>query len=97
MHITWDPAKERRNRRKHKGLDFAFAAAVFADPLAITVFDRVENGEERWHTIGVAGAGLKVLLVVHTFPEPDDEERVHVIGLREATPHERRRYEEEDT
>ena len=94
MEITWDAAKERGNIRKH-GLDFSFATAVFADPLAITVFDRVENGEERWHTIGAVGGGFKVLLVVHTFPEHDNEERVHIIGLREATSHERKRYEEE--
>ncbi len=94
MDIVWDPAKEARNRRKH-GLDFWFAAAVFADPLAITVFDRVEDGEERWHTIGAIAGGIKVLVVVHMFPDPDDEARVRIIGLREATARERRRYEDE--
>lgn len=94
MHITSNPDKEKLNVRKH-GLDFSLASAVFADPLAITVFDRVENGEERWHTIGAVGGGFKVLLVVHTFPDDDNDERVHVIGLREATPHERKRYEED--
>jgi uncharacterized DUF497 family protein len=94
MEITSRPDKERSNIRKH-GLDFSFAVAVFADPLALTTFDRVENGEERWHTIGALGGGSKVLVVVHTFPENDNEEWVHVIGLREATPHERKRYEED--
>jgi uncharacterized DUF497 family protein len=94
MEITSNPGKEQSNFKKH-GLDFSFAAAVFADPLHLTVFDRVENGEERWHTIGAVGGGFKILLVVHTFPEDDNEERVHVIGLREATAHERKRYEEE--
>ena len=44
--------------------------------------------------IGSVGGGFKILLVVHTFPDPEDEEWVHVIGLREATRHERHRYEE---
>jgi uncharacterized DUF497 family protein len=43
---------------------------------------------------GVGGA-LTVLPVVHTFPDPDDNEKVRVIGLRQATPRERKRYEEE--
>ncbi len=94
MEITWDPEKERKNVSKH-GLDFSFAAKVFADPLAVTVFDRVQDGEERWHTIAGVGGSFTVLLVVHTFPDPDDAERVHIIGLGQATPHERRRYEEE--
>jgi len=25
-----------------------------------------------------------IVVVVHTYPDPDDETRVHVIGLREA-------------
>jgi uncharacterized DUF497 family protein len=56
------------------------------------VYDRYENGEHRWHTL--AWVSGKLLLVVHTFPDPDDGEWVRVIGLREATPPERRRYEE---
>ena len=93
MHFTKDPRKERRNRAKH-GLDFSFAPVVFADPLHAIVFDRIEAGEERWHAIGAVGGGFKLLVVVHTYPD-DDPNHVHVIGLREATAHERRRYEEE--
>ena len=89
-----DPEKERRNVNKH-GLDFSFAAKIFADPLAVTVFDRVQDGEWRWHTMAGVGGALTVLLVVHTFPDPDDNEKVRVIGLRQATPRERKRYEEE--
>jgi len=43
MDLLWGPAKEARNLRKH-GLDFSFAALVFADPLAVTLFDRIEGG-----------------------------------------------------
>jgi uncharacterized DUF497 family protein len=96
MHFRWWPDKERRNIRKH-GLDFWFAAAIFADPWAVTVFDRIEDGEERRHTIGAVAARtiFKVLLVVHTYPDPDDESWIRVISLREADPRERRYYDDE--
>jgi uncharacterized DUF497 family protein len=94
MRITWRIEKERRNLRKH-GLDFSLAAQVFADPLAETVWNGFADGEERWRTFGgvAVGGRFMVVVVVHTYPDPDDETRVHVIGLREATAHERRCYE----
>ncbi len=91
MIFEWDPAKEATNRLKH-GLDFSFAALVFGDPLVTLVFDRHVGAEERWHAIGVVG-GVTLVLVVHSYPDPDDDQRVRVIGLRKATTHERRRYE----
>jgi uncharacterized DUF497 family protein len=93
MRIDKDEDKERKNVKKH-GLDFSFAEFVFNDPLAVTVYDRHENGEHRWHTL--APVGGKLLLVVHIYPDPDDDEWVRVIGLREATTFERKRYEEGD-
>jgi uncharacterized DUF497 family protein len=57
MEVTWREDKRRLNPRKH-GLDFALAIDVSRDPFAVTVFDRVENGEERWHTIGAVLSGL---------------------------------------
>ncbi|MGA9866679.1 MAG: BrnT family toxin [Acetobacteraceae bacterium] len=92
MRFLWDPAKERANKAKH-GLDFSFAELVFSDPLRVVVFDRYD-GEERWHCIGVVAGGLKTLVVVHAYPDDDDPELVRIIGLREATRHERRRYED---
>lgn len=96
IHFTWDPRKERPNSGKH-GLAFSFAPAIFAYPWAATLFDRVMGGEERWHTIGAIAAGpiFKVLLVVHTYPQPDDESWIQVISLREADPRKRRRYEDQ--
>jgi len=91
MRFTWDPPKQTANLRKHK-LGFDFARNVFDDPFVAIVYDRSENGEHRYHAIGVVGA--KCLLVVHTYPDPADEEWIPVIGLREATANERRRYEE---
>ncbi len=91
MRIDRDDSKEKANLSKH-GLDFSLAGFVFSDPLAVTVYDRFENGEHRWHTF--AFIETKLILVVHTYPDPDDEDWVRVIGMREASPHERKRYEE---
>ncbi len=49
----------------------------------------------RWWAVGVVG-GLTTLLVVHMYPDLDDEERVRIIGARRATHKERRRYEEDN-
>ena len=38
MNITWDPAKNRENQRKH-GISFDDAKAVFQDPDRIEVLD----------------------------------------------------------
>ena len=94
MRVTWRAEKPQRNLRKH-GLDFSLAVQVFADPLAETVWDRAVDGEERWRTFGgvAVGGRFMIVVVVHTYPDPDDETWVHVIGLREATAHERRQYE----
>ena len=88
-----DPDKAASNKRKH-GLDFSLADVVFADPLHVIVYDRHEAGEDRWHCLGVAGGDFRVLLVVHCHPDPHDPDLVRVIGLRQATAHERRRYED---
>jgi hypothetical protein len=48
----WDPAKARKNRRKH-GLTFESAMLVFDDPAAISEQDRIVDGELRRQTIGM--------------------------------------------
>jgi uncharacterized protein len=92
VRYVWDAEKERRNLAKH-GLDFTFADVVFFDPHLAIVFDRIEDGEERWHAIGRVDEH-RILLVVHSYPDPDDDELIRVIGLREVTRSERTRYEE---
>jgi uncharacterized protein len=44
MNITWDPAKNRENQRKH-GISFDDAKAVFQDPDRIEVLDDRDYGE----------------------------------------------------
>ncbi|RZI55103.1 MAG: BrnT family toxin [Zymomonas sp.] len=92
MQFAWDPGKAQSNLSKHQ-VSFALAERVFDDPLHIVAFDRVVDGEERWHALGVVGS-LLVLLVVHTYPDGDDGSSIRIIGARKATPQERRMYEQ---
>jgi uncharacterized DUF497 family protein len=92
MEFEWDQKKNRANYVKHK-INFELAREVFYDPLADFVFDRVVDGEERWHAIGKV-FGLHVLLVVHTYRNKEDSEIIRILSARRASPHERRHYEE---
>jgi hypothetical protein len=93
--FEWDPTKAASNLRKH-GVSFPTAARVFSDPYALVEQDRIENGEERWQTIGVVD-GIVMLLVAHTVREQDDVEVIRIISARRADRKERRRYEKENS
>lgn len=93
MIFDYDPEKAAENLAKHS-VSFALAAAVWDDPLHVILPDRVVDGERRYHAIGLVGA-VVVLVVVHIYPDGEDGNRVRIISARRATPHERRRYEEE--
>ncbi|CAH2394527.1 BrnT family toxin [Mesorhizobium ventifaucium] len=82
MQFEWDAEKAKRNLAKH-GVAFDLAKGIFDDPLHLIVPDRFEDGEQRWHAIGMIEM-LVVLLVVHTYPDLEDEERVRIIGVRKA-------------
>lgn len=89
MRFAWDERKAARNSVKH-GISFEEAATVFDDPLSDTFPDPDHSLEEhRFIIIGSAESG-KILVVAHT----DDGELVRMITAREATPGERRSYEE---
>lgn len=91
--FEWDPAKAESNRRKH-GVSFETATRVFADPFALTVQDRIEQGEARWQTLGIV-EGYLLLLVAHTVWDDDDgAEVIRIISARRAEPKERKRYEQ---
>jgi uncharacterized protein len=67
---------------------------VFDDPLHASKPDLHPNGD-RWHTIGLVGPAL--LLVIHTWPEAETEagEPVgRIISARKDSAHERNAYEE---
>ena len=90
--FEWDPIKARTNLAKH-GVTFEFAQRVFLDPFLVLHQDRIEDGEERWQALGVAG-DVSLLVVAHTVRENGEIELVRIISVRNATRHERRRYEQ---
>jgi len=91
--FEWDDRKALANQRKH-GVTFAEAALVFKDPFAILIQDRIENGQERWQTIGMSRNNL-LLLVAHTLHfENEDVEVVRIISARGLNRKERARYED---
>ena len=88
MRWTWDDAKNRVNKRKHR-LSFETAQFVFDDPLSAHRPD-LGSDEERWHTIGMI-SGV-VVIVAHTWPEPQpgsDVEVGRIISARKATTHDK--------
>ena len=91
MKFEWDQGKNLANYAKH-GVSFELACKVFDDPLVTLLFDRVVDEEERWHAVGKV-SDLPVLVVVHTYRDANGEEVVRIISARQASSHERRRYE----
>jgi uncharacterized protein len=94
LYWTWDEEKNRKNKLNH-GLSFQSAQYVFTDPLAISRLDPYPY-EERWQTLGLIGQ--MTVFVVHTCAKVDAEtgqETGRIISARQATPYERRAYEEE--
>ena len=85
MNITWDPAKNRENRKKH-GISFDDAKAVFQDPDRIDDFDDREYDEERWIVIGLIGSAI--IYVIYTIRDGG----IRLISARKATSHEQARY-----
>ena len=98
IRFLWDPAKAASNLRKH-GISFETAVRAFADPFALTEQDRIEDGEQRWQTLGVV-EGYLLILVAHVSWEEDEDGQpidiIHIISARAADRKERRRYEQEN-
>lgn len=95
--FEWDPAKAASNLLKH-GIRFESAARVFADPFVIMAPERIDDREMRWQAIGALD-GMRVLLVVHTIREVNEDgqkiEIIRIISARRAGRAEKRRYEDE--
>jgi uncharacterized protein len=92
MKFQWDENKNKQNVKKHE-ITFEMARLVFGDPHLVAWVERIQDDEERWHTIGIA-TGILLLVVVHTRIEVDGEEIIRIISARVATRPERRNYEE---
>ena len=98
IRFEWDEAKNLSNQRKH-GVSFEQATQVFLDPLFVSVKDRIQDGEQRWRTIGEV-EGSMLLFVAHTVRELDEHgmmiEVMRIISARHASRKERRLYEDEN-
>lgn len=91
--FEWDAAKASTNLQKHQ-VSFDTALRVFADPFAITNQDRIENGEQRWPSLGTV-EGYLLLLVAHTVRDDEGgKEIVRIISARRADKKERKLYEQ---
>jgi uncharacterized DUF497 family protein len=89
MEFEWDSQKAKANLRKHR-ISFEEATLVFSDPFSFTYEDeRHSHAERRYATLGVSNQG-RILVVAHTMRR----EQIRIISAREATPRERRWYEE---
>jgi uncharacterized DUF497 family protein len=91
--FTWDPEKAATNIDKH-GITFEEAATTWLDPLAIERPDDAHSDhEDRWLRIG---ASLRGALLVAWSTERQARGRtvIRIIGAREATRKEHRRYDQ---
>jgi uncharacterized protein len=85
--FEWDEEKAKENLEKH-GIDFADAAMVLSDTMALTMPDPASEEEDRLVTLG-NDALERLLVVAYTWRE----DRVRLISARKATRREPRQYE----
>jgi uncharacterized DUF497 family protein len=86
--FEWDDAKAESNLAKH-GVAFEEAVLAMKDPLSLDFDDLVEPA----HLITLAATPEgRILYIVST----ERDGRLRIISARDATPSERRRYEEAD-
>lgn len=89
--FEWDDAKAAANLAKHK-VSFEAASDAFSDIFAVEYEDdRIDYGEDRIVLLGMVGNRL--LAVIYTLRC----EAIRIISAREAEPHERRHYHEENS
>ena len=91
MQFVWDTEKEKINQKKHN-ITFTEACYVFSDKFMLTIFDEEHSeDEDRWISIGQIPNG-KILLVVHTFREINEIEKVRIISARKTSNNEKKQY-----
>ncbi len=92
MEFEWDEDKNQANRIKH-GVSFETAAHVFEDPNYVLEKDRIdEEGQQRWHAIGLTDDLPLVVVHVYRSKYNSDEEIIRIISARQASESESRRY-----
>lgn len=62
---------------------------MFDDPNCLTLVERVQGGEERWHAIGLVDERA-VVTVVHTYRSKGADEMIRIISARRADAEERK-------
>jgi uncharacterized DUF497 family protein len=87
--FEWDPKKAKANATKH-GVTFQEGTSVFADPLAKIFNDEDHSYDEKREIIIGHSTNQRLILVAFT----EVGTRIRIISVREATPTERRDYEE---
>jgi uncharacterized protein len=92
MKFEWDDEKARSNIAKHQ-VSFELAKRVWDDPLVFVGLDDVVNGEQRWRAVGIVGS-VMLLVVIHAYPDKNNDERIRIISARQATRQERKYYEQ---
>ena len=80
LSFEWDQRKADSNINKH-GVSFEEASTVFADPLALTIYDPAHSDDEDRYIMLGESIRRKLLVVVFT----DRDERIRII-MRER-PH----------
>jgi uncharacterized protein len=89
MNFEWDEEKARANLEKH-GVSFEEAQTVFDDPLYVDFYDPEHSYDE--HRYIILGESRQGRLLLVSYTERGGVTRL--ISSREATPAERRDYEE---
>ncbi|WP_029624169.1 BrnT family toxin [Sphingomonas sp. PAMC 26617] len=87
MAFEWEDDKKAISNLSKHGVSFELAREVWNDPLHVILPDRVQGQEQRWHAVGTVGA-VVILVVAHSHPELDNEDRIRIISARKATSHE---------
>jgi hypothetical protein len=92
MQFEWDKEKAAVNLKKH-GVGFDEAETVFGSSLSRIFDDETHSFEEKREII--IGYSIDNRLLIISFTERDNE-TVRIISAREATPKERRKFENAD-
>ena len=83
--LTWDRGKATINFDK-RGVSFAEAAMVFAEPRGLEREDMEHSGKERRQKRLGASIGRRVLVVVYTTRRtPDGNEAIRIFSARQAS------------